>query len=154
MISSWDDDVVFKNQARGTDEKRKKEFVNVCVLCPPLPSSRCASPSPPSIQDCLVVLETIAILILRPIKDLLRSDFHKRFMVRGDMCLLLGSLLLHVIYSRSVIHSSTLSTSSPSSPSSTPRTALLTSLLANFINSLTDLLPLFRTNTFDRHMTY
>ncbi|MCJ1413403.1 complexed with cef1p [Ptychographa xylographoides] len=37
----WDDDVVFKNQARGTDDKRKKEFVN----------------------------------------DLLRSDFHKRFMV-------------------------------------------------------------------------
>jgi protein CWC15 len=37
----WDDDVVFKNQARGTEEKRKKEFVN----------------------------------------DLLRSDFHKRFMV-------------------------------------------------------------------------
>ncbi|KAI9888682.1 MAG: complexed with cef1p [Vezdaea aestivalis] len=36
----WDDDVVFKNQARGTDDKRKKEFVN----------------------------------------DLLRSDFHKRFM--------------------------------------------------------------------------
>ncbi|KAK4212916.1 Pre-mRNA-splicing factor Cwf15/Cwc15 [Rhypophila decipiens] len=37
----WDDDVVFKNQARGVDEKgKKKEFVN----------------------------------------DLLRSDFHKRFM--------------------------------------------------------------------------
>ncbi|SLM37636.1 pre-mrna-splicing factor cwc15 [Lasallia pustulata] len=36
----WDDDVVFKNQARGTGDKRKKEFVN----------------------------------------DLLRSDFHKRFM--------------------------------------------------------------------------
>lgn len=36
----WDDDVVFKNQARGTEEKRSKEFVN----------------------------------------DLLRSDFHKRFM--------------------------------------------------------------------------
>lgn len=37
----WDDDVIFKNQARGTDEKgKKKEFVN----------------------------------------DLLRSDFHKRFM--------------------------------------------------------------------------
>lgn len=37
----WDDDVVFKNQARGTEEKgKKKEFVN----------------------------------------DLLRSDFHKRFM--------------------------------------------------------------------------
>lgn len=39
----WDDDVVFKNQARGTEEKgKRKEFVN----------------------------------------DLLRSDFHKRFMVR------------------------------------------------------------------------
>lgn len=37
----WDDDVIFKNQARGTDERgRKKEFVN----------------------------------------DLLRSDFHKKFM--------------------------------------------------------------------------
>ncbi|KAE8145646.1 Pre-mRNA-splicing factor Cwf15/Cwc15 [Aspergillus avenaceus] len=36
----WDDDVVFKNQARGTEEQRGKEFVN----------------------------------------DLLRSDFHKRFM--------------------------------------------------------------------------
>merc|ERR1712225_73681 len=37
----WDDDVIFKNQARGTDDKgKKKEFVN----------------------------------------DLLRSDFHKRFM--------------------------------------------------------------------------
>lgn len=36
----WDDDVVFKNQARGTEQKGKKEFVN----------------------------------------DLLRSDFHKKFM--------------------------------------------------------------------------
>ncbi|KAK8159295.1 Cwf15/Cwc15 cell cycle control family protein [Phyllosticta citrichinensis] len=36
----WDDDVVFKNQARGTEDKKPKEFVN----------------------------------------DLLRSDFHKRFM--------------------------------------------------------------------------
>lgn len=37
----WDDDVIFKNQARGTEDKgKKKEFVN----------------------------------------DLLRSDFHKRFM--------------------------------------------------------------------------
>ncbi|WEW57819.1 complexed with cef1p [Emydomyces testavorans] len=36
----WDDDVVFKNQARGTENKGRKEFVN----------------------------------------DLLRSDFHKRFM--------------------------------------------------------------------------
>lgn len=38
----WDDDVVFKNQARGTEDKKPKEFVN----------------------------------------DLLRSDFHRRFMVR------------------------------------------------------------------------
>ncbi|KAL8646802.1 MAG: hypothetical protein Q9210_005919 [Variospora velana] len=37
----WDDDVVFRNQARGTENKGKKEFVN----------------------------------------DLLRSDFHKRFMI-------------------------------------------------------------------------
>ncbi|MCJ1350001.1 complexed with cef1p [Peltigera leucophlebia] len=40
----WDDDVVFRNQARGTENKGKKEFVN----------------------------------------DLLRSDFHKRFMVRTN----------------------------------------------------------------------
>ncbi|ORY69846.1 Pre-mRNA-splicing factor Cwf15/Cwc15 [Pseudomassariella vexata] len=41
MKRRWDDDVVFKNQARGTDDKgKKKEFIN----------------------------------------DLLRSDFHKRFM--------------------------------------------------------------------------
>lgn len=25
----WDDDVVFKNQARGTEDKGKKEFINV-----------------------------------------------------------------------------------------------------------------------------
>jgi Cwf15/Cwc15 cell cycle control protein len=25
----WDDDVIFKNQARGTEQKGKKEFVNV-----------------------------------------------------------------------------------------------------------------------------
>ncbi|EXJ93064.1 hypothetical protein A1O3_01620 [Capronia epimyces CBS 606.96] len=37
----WDDDVIFKNQARGTEQKGNKEFVN----------------------------------------DLLRSDFHKKFMV-------------------------------------------------------------------------
>lgn len=29
MLHRWDDDVVFKNQARGTEDKRKKEFVNV-----------------------------------------------------------------------------------------------------------------------------
>ena len=29
----WDDDVVFKNQARGTDEKgKRKEFINVSFL--------------------------------------------------------------------------------------------------------------------------
>jgi protein CWC15 len=44
MKRRWDDDVVFKNQARGTDDKnKKKEFIN----------------------------------------DMLRSDFHKKFMV-GD----------------------------------------------------------------------
>lgn len=40
----WDDDVVFRNQARGTESKSKPEFVN----------------------------------------DLLRSDFHKRFMVWNE----------------------------------------------------------------------
>ena len=41
MKRRWDDDVVFKNQARGTEERgREKRFVN----------------------------------------DLLRSDFHRRFM--------------------------------------------------------------------------
>ena len=41
MKRRWDDDVVFKNQARGTDDRnRPKEFIN----------------------------------------DMLRSDFHKRFM--------------------------------------------------------------------------
>lgn len=45
----WDDDVIFKNQARGQDEKgKKKEFVN----------------------------------------DLLRSDFHKKFMVSGIIFLM------------------------------------------------------------------
>ena len=29
MKRRWDDDVVFKNQARGTEDKRGKEFVNV-----------------------------------------------------------------------------------------------------------------------------
>ena len=28
----WDDDVVFRNQARGTEQKGKKEFVNVSGL--------------------------------------------------------------------------------------------------------------------------
>jgi protein CWC15 len=42
MKRRWDDDVVFKNQARGTDDRnKKKEFIN----------------------------------------DMLRSDFHKKFMV-------------------------------------------------------------------------
>ena len=29
-FSRWDDDVVFRHQARGTENKGKKEFVNVC----------------------------------------------------------------------------------------------------------------------------
>lgn len=32
MKRRWDDDVVFKNQARGTEDKGKKEFVNVSTL--------------------------------------------------------------------------------------------------------------------------
>lgn len=32
MKRRWDDDVVFKNQARGTEDKGKKEFVNVGVF--------------------------------------------------------------------------------------------------------------------------
>ena len=31
LLNRWDDDVVFKNQARGTEDKRKKEFVNVII---------------------------------------------------------------------------------------------------------------------------
>ncbi|KAL8927583.1 MAG: hypothetical protein Q9208_002390 [Pyrenodesmia sp. 3 TL-2023] len=44
----WDDDVVFRNQARGTENRGKKEFVN----------------------------------------DLLRSDFHKRFMLLSSLAAL------------------------------------------------------------------
>lgn len=34
MKRRWDDDVVFKNQARGTEDKnKKKEFVNVSFVC-------------------------------------------------------------------------------------------------------------------------
>lgn len=35
-ISRWDDDVVFRNQARGTENKGKKEFVNVRISLPSL----------------------------------------------------------------------------------------------------------------------
>ncbi|OKL61611.1 Pre-mRNA-splicing factor cwc15 [Talaromyces atroroseus] len=51
MKRRWDDDVVFKNQARGSEVKKGPEFVNV-ELSDPL------------------------------LQDLLRSDFHKRFMSR------------------------------------------------------------------------
>lgn len=40
VLFRWDDDVVFKNQARGLDDKPKKRFIN----------------------------------------DMLRSDFHKKFL--------------------------------------------------------------------------
>lgn len=37
MKRRWDDDVVFKNQARGTEDKgKKKEFVSVSQPPPPL----------------------------------------------------------------------------------------------------------------------
>jgi protein CWC15 len=52
--------VVFKNQARGTEEKGKnKEFINVSSLCG----------WKPAFHGRLTTLQ-----------DLLRSDFHKRFM--------------------------------------------------------------------------
>lgn len=50
----WDDDVVFKNQARGTEDKKPKEFVN----------------------------------------DLLRSDFHKRFMASDLAVMVICDLIL------------------------------------------------------------
>lgn len=31
LTHRWDDDVVFRNQARGTENKGKKEFVNVPI---------------------------------------------------------------------------------------------------------------------------
>ena len=50
----WDDDVVFRNQARGTEKKGKPEFVN----------------------------------------DLLRSDFHKRFMVGIEFWIFIDATLI------------------------------------------------------------
>jgi hypothetical protein len=51
MKRRWDDDVVFKNQARGTEDKgKKKEFVNVSLflfvlfLHSILPASICILP--------------------------------------------------------------------------------------------------------------
>ena len=54
----WDDDVIFKNQARGTEQKGKKEFVNVRIYLP-------------------LHYDQYSLFF----QDLLRSDFHKRFMV-------------------------------------------------------------------------
>ena len=62
LMHRWDDDVVFKNQARGTEDKRKKEFVNVSLTCQPNYLFKSVNRVHP--------------------QDLLRSDFHKRFMVR------------------------------------------------------------------------
>jgi protein CWC15 len=61
MKRRWDDDVVFKNQARGTEDKnKKKEFIN----------------------------------------DMLRSDFHKKFMVRSVHA---GNLAVTNLYGRASI---------------------------------------------------
>jgi len=47
----WDDDVIFKNQARGTEQKGKKEFVNVCIyLACPLRSTLTIFPGPIAIR--------------------------------------------------------------------------------------------------------
>ncbi len=41
----WDDDVVFKNQARGTEDKnKKKEFINVSSQ-PPAPNKTACFPA-------------------------------------------------------------------------------------------------------------
>lgn len=58
----WDDDVVFKNQARGTEQKGNKEFVNVSF-------TNC---------NCIRKVQDMA---TDWAQDLLRSDFHKKFMV-------------------------------------------------------------------------
>ena len=55
--------MIFKNQARGTEDKRKKEFVNVSLS------------DPMEAYDQKVHHETNFFG-----QDLLRSDFHKRFM--------------------------------------------------------------------------
>lgn len=56
MKRRWDDDVVFKNQARGTEDRnKKKEFIN----------------------------------------DMLRSDFHKKFMVSSHPSAINLNLLTH-----------------------------------------------------------
>lgn len=52
--------MVFKNQARGTEDKKKKEFVNVS-----------------SAEILNSKLQTNANILQQ---DLLRSDFHRRFM--------------------------------------------------------------------------
>lgn len=45
MKRRWDDDVVFKNQARGTEDKnKKKEFVNVSFDDPSMAFTRGVSP--------------------------------------------------------------------------------------------------------------
>jgi hypothetical protein len=54
MKRRWDDDVVFKNQSRGSEKKDGQEFVNVCslrmmslwVLCANVGTSRiCCAPT-------------------------------------------------------------------------------------------------------------
>lgn len=52
MFIRWDDDVVFRNQARGTENKGKKEFVNACRCYLPLSSANAddASAGPPPIR--------------------------------------------------------------------------------------------------------
>lgn len=46
----WDDDVVFRNQARGTDNKGKKEFVNVGIIELPLANSDVLAPGFTSVR--------------------------------------------------------------------------------------------------------
>lgn len=46
----WDDDVIFKNQARGTEQKGKKEFVNVWWSCPTFQCCADSLTGPPPIR--------------------------------------------------------------------------------------------------------
>lgn len=87
MKRRWDDDVVFKNQARGTEDKgKRKEFVNVRAPSLAKTPLLVSSPAPlffPGPHASLLACSTWRFargadrLFLQ---DLLRSDFHRRFM--------------------------------------------------------------------------
>lgn len=75
MKRRWNDDVVFKNQARGTEDKGKKEFVNVSLFAAPFVHVH---------FKCFFFFLSFPlgcfISLIPTSQDLLRSDFHRRFM--------------------------------------------------------------------------